>query len=166
MFVTVKRREWLDRVTRLCTAATTFDELINLPPHYHPSIYPHASQRLGIRLKYIALAQAYDEAQAARNDPRRCYRGLDPHNQPTTAPQTPKKINKPIPQSNAHPSIKRLESAIAESERFLLRAEAAVKALRDAGGYHGPCRPLAAAKRAAIDAAHALHQVNKSPYQD
>ncbi len=68
-------RRMLDRLTRLCTAVRTFDELINLHPNYCPSIYPHPGQPFSKRMRRRCLAEQYDVAQAARNDPRRSYRG-------------------------------------------------------------------------------------------
>lgn len=70
-------RTLLDRITRRVSAFDSFQELLDAHPDYTPSIYPYPSARLSVRLRYIALANQYDIAQAARNDPRRAYTGSD-----------------------------------------------------------------------------------------
>ena len=73
----------LDWLTSRFTAFSTFAALLAggeagghpAPSSYFPSLYPQPycspAERRGLR----ALADAYDAAQAARGDARRCYRG-------------------------------------------------------------------------------------------
>lgn len=57
--------------------------------------------------------------------------------------------------------IQRLEMAVFETERFIQKAK---EALEDLKTNPSVSKPLAAAKRSAIDTAAALHQLNKSLY--
>ena len=74
----------LDWLTARFTAFTTFAGLLAggeaggypAPSSYFPSIYPQPYCTPAERRGYKALADAYDAAQAARGDARRCYRGL------------------------------------------------------------------------------------------
>jgi hypothetical protein len=68
-------RRLLDRITRRVSAFDSFQDLLDAHPSYTPSIYPYASAPIRKRLWYVCLATQYDRAQAARNDPRRCYTG-------------------------------------------------------------------------------------------
>lgn len=64
------RVQILDHLTRELTAARSFEELLATEPcnTYRPTISASRNWR------YAALAEAYDEAQARRHDPRRAYR--------------------------------------------------------------------------------------------
>lgn len=58
----------LDALVQRTSAFTTFQELLDTPRHYRPTI-------LVRNVDTWTLAQAYDAAQAARGDARRAFRG-------------------------------------------------------------------------------------------
>ena len=60
-------RARLDRITRTLTAFKSFQELLDAPGGYFPSL------RAG-SLFHTVLAGAYDKAQAKRGDTRRAFR--------------------------------------------------------------------------------------------
>jgi len=64
------QRAILDWLTASLTAARTLDELCasGVENHYRPTILPR-------NWRYVALADAYDERQWERRDPRRAWRG-------------------------------------------------------------------------------------------
>jgi hypothetical protein len=69
---------YLNEITRQLTCFASFADLLNAPGNYRPSIYLakgdvvcHAAAN---RAK-IDLALAYDDAQEARGDERRAFRG-------------------------------------------------------------------------------------------
>lgn len=59
----------LNRLTRGLTAFASFGAMLNADGGYRPSIHPWRS------LKHALLADAYDDAQEARGDDRRAFRG-------------------------------------------------------------------------------------------
>lgn len=60
--------------------------------------------------------------------------------------------------------IERIKDAQNEARRFIAKADAAIKTLRDA--QYPDTRATAAAKRASMDLTRALVGVRKSPYND
>ena len=70
--------EYLNRITQELTCFASFDELLNAAGNYRPSIYLSKGGvvcNAAINRAKIDLALAYDDAQAARGDERRAFRG-------------------------------------------------------------------------------------------
>jgi len=65
------KTEILNYYTSLLTCSESFDALVKAPGNYRPTLI--VGGKGGWR--YEGLAEAYDLAQAKRNDPRRAYRG-------------------------------------------------------------------------------------------
>ena len=66
--------DYLNTITRELTCFASFADLLNAPGNYRPSIYlnPKAYVSNGAKRD---LALAYDDAQEARGDERRAFRG-------------------------------------------------------------------------------------------
>lgn len=66
--------DYLNTVTRELTCFASFADLLNAPGNYRPSIYLSNGEFARNRTK-VDLALAYDDAQEARGDERRAFRG-------------------------------------------------------------------------------------------
>lgn len=64
----------LNGITKKLTAFASFADLLNADGNYRPSIYLRKGDYETNRAK-MDLALAYDDAQAARGDNRRAFRG-------------------------------------------------------------------------------------------
>jgi hypothetical protein len=63
----------LDWYTKRFTGFNSFDEMINAPTNYRPTLITTGR---GDGWRFEALAEEYDSAQKARRDPRRAHRGF------------------------------------------------------------------------------------------